>query len=237
MESIIRTFGQGLSTNIEEPVKKHLKNVYATFTMAALCASAGSYVHMFSTLLGSGILTSVGALGSLLWLYGTPYDGKNQVKRLSLLATFAFLTGCNLGPLLEMATMINPTLIMHALLLTTIVFSCFSLAALFAPRGYYLFLGGTLVSLLCTLFWLSLMNLFFGSKLLYQVNLYVSLFVMCGFIVFDTQHIMEKRRSGDKDYIQHSIYLFIDFIAVFKRILIILSNKEASQQQKKRRND
>lgn len=36
---------------------------------------------------------------------------------------------------------------------------------------------------------------------MYQVNLYVGLFVMMGFILYDTQLIMEKRRRGDDDYI------------------------------------
>lgn len=60
---------------------------------------------------------------------------------------------------------------------------------------------------------------------IFQVNLYVGLAVMCGFIVFDTQVIIEKAREGDKDYIMHSLDLFIDFIAVFKRLLIILTDK------------
>ena len=37
----------------------------------------------------------------------------------------------------------------------------FSLAALFAPDGHYLYLGGTLLSGLSMLFWLSLLNIFF----------------------------------------------------------------------------
>lgn len=57
------------------------------------------------------------------------------------------------------------------------------------------------------------------------MNLYIGLFVMCGFIVFDTQNITEKARRGDKDYIMHSVELFIDFVAVFKRLLIILTEK------------
>lgn len=48
---------------------------------------------------------------------------------------------------------------------------------------------------------------------------------MCGFIIFDTQNITEKARRGDKDYIKHSVELFIDFVAVFKRILIILTDR------------
>ena len=66
---------------------------------------------MFSSLIGAGILTGLGALGCLIWLASTPHDGKNQMQRLSILAGFAFLTGCNLGPLLDLAVMVNPALV------------------------------------------------------------------------------------------------------------------------------
>lgn len=55
--------------------------------------------------------------------------------------------------------------------------------------------------------------------------MYLGLAVMCGFIVYDTQNILEKARHGDKDYVMHAVELFIDFVAVFKRLLIILTDK------------
>ncbi len=58
-----------------------------------------------------------------------------------------------------------------------------------------------LFSGLSCLLMLGLVNLFIGSKLLYDINLYVGLAIMCGFILYDTQLIVEKRRHGDDDYI------------------------------------
>lgn len=43
-----------------------------------------------------------------------------------------------------------------------------------------------------------------------------------GYIVVDTQDIIEKAHLGDLDYVKHSLTLFTDFIAVFVRILIIM---------------
>lgn len=48
---------------------------------------------------------------------------------------------------------------------------------------------------------------------------------MSGFVLYDTQLIMEKRRAGDKDFIAHSVDLFVDFVGVFRRLLIILAQK------------
>ena len=56
------------------------------------------------------------------------------------------------------------------LFFTGMIFACFSGAALFAPDGQYLYLGGTLLSGLSTMFWLGLLNLFFQSQLIFQVS-------------------------------------------------------------------
>ena len=58
-----------------------------------------------------------------------------------------------------------------------------------------------------------------------QANVYIGLAVMCGFVVYDTQKIIEKRRRGDEDFIMHSCELFMDFLSIFKNILIILTKK------------
>lgn len=58
-----------------------------------------------------------------------------------------------------------------------------------------------------------------------QAHLYLGLFVMSGFILYDTQAIMEKRRAGSTDCIKHSLDLFFDLAAIFRRLLIILSQK------------
>ena len=58
-----------------------------------------------------------------------------------------------------------------------------------------------------------------------QVYLWAGLLVFCGFIMWDTQMIIEKRRRGDGDFISHSLDLFIDFMQVFRRILVLLMQK------------
>jgi hypothetical protein len=66
-----------------------------------------------------------------------------------------------LGPLLNFAVAVNPTLIPTAFMSTCLIFACFTLAALYAPDGHYLYLGGTLLSGLSMLMWLGLLNIFF----------------------------------------------------------------------------
>ena len=42
-----------------------------------------------------------------------------------------------------------------------------------------------------------------------------------GYILFDTQMIIERADRGDYDYIKHSLDLFVDLIGLFVRLLII----------------
>ena len=58
-----------------------------------------------------------------------------------------------------------------------------------------------------------------------KAELYLGLAVMCGCVLFDTQLIVEKKRNGDDDFIWHCIDLFVDIVAIFRRLLIILAQK------------
>lgn len=35
----------------------------------------------------------------------------------------------------------------------------------------------------------------------WQAHMYLGLLIMCGFVLFDTQLIIEKAENGDKDYV------------------------------------
>lgn len=113
---------------------------------------------------------------------------------------------------------------------TTVVFVSFSISALLAARGRWLYLGGTLMSMLNIMILFSFVNLFLRSTFIYQAHLYVGLFVICGFVIYDTQLIIEKYHIGSRDFIMHSLDLFIDFVGVFRHLLVILTQKVNCRQ-------
>lgn len=53
-------------------------------------------------------------------------------------------------------------------------------------------------------------------------QLYFGLLIFLGYMVFDTQEIIERAHYGDLDYVKHALTLFTDFVAVLVRILIIM---------------
>lgn len=190
-----------------------------------MAAAVGASIHLFTNILQSGIISAIGALVCFFLLMKPDDNYKNMHYRVSYLLGFATFTGIGLGPLLEHVILVDPSIIITALIATSVVFVSFSVCAMFSERGQWLYLGGTLFALLNTLMLLSLANIFFNSTLVFQANLYLGLLLMCGFVLYDTQLIIEKRRMGNKDFVTHSLDLFIDFIGIFRRLLIILTQK------------
>jgi len=217
---------------IDEGLRQHLFRVYSTLAATLVASAVGCVAHLRYNV--GGLLTSLISLAIMAYL-GTDADKRNTGKRVTLLGGFGFFQGCSIGPLIQMALYIDPSIIGTAFLGTACVFICFSLSALLAARQSYLALGGLLSTGLSFLLLTSLIGLFFPSALLYKFHLYAGLLIFCGYVLYDTQLIMERYRAGDDNFIWHGLELFVDFIAIFVRLIIILMNNSDKNQRKKDR--
>jgi FtsH-binding integral membrane protein len=65
-------------------------------------------------------------------------------------------------------------------------------------------------------------------ELLVCPQVYFGLLIFLGYMVYDTQEIIERAHRGDMDYIKHALTLFTDFIAVLVRIIIIMVRTQAT---------
>lgn len=216
-------------------VQNHIKRVYFTICGAVIAAAVGAYLHVLWNI--GGLLTTVGAIGSMGWLLSLPPF--EEQKRLSLLMASALFQGASIGPLIHLAVAIDPSLIFSAFVATSLAFGCFSAAALVARRREYLYLGGLLSSGLSILMWLHFASsLFGGSVALFNFEVYFGLLVFVGYVIVDTQEIIEMAHFGDLDYVKHALTLFTDLAAIFVRILIImLKNSSERNERKKKRRD
>ncbi|XP_031126022.1 bax inhibitor 1-like [Ipomoea triloba] len=220
---------------ISPVVQNHLKQVYLALCCALVASAAGVYLHILWNI--GGLLTTIGCIGSIVWMLSCP--PYQEQKRVALLMAAALFEGASIGPLIEFAIDFDPSILVGAFVGCALVFGCFSAAAMVARRREYLYLGGLLSSGLSLLFWLQFASsIFGGSMALFKFELYFGLLVFMGYIVVDTQEIIEKAHYGDLDYAKHALTLFTDFVAVFVRILIIMlkNASEKEEKKKKRRN-
>eukprot|EP00607_Mallomonas_marina_P003266 CAMPEP_0182427762 /NCGR_PEP_ID=MMETSP1167-20130531/19331_1 /TAXON_ID=2988 /ORGANISM="Mallomonas Sp, Strain CCMP3275" /LENGTH=111 /DNA_ID=CAMNT_0024610223 /DNA_START=510 /DNA_END=845 /DNA_ORIENTATION=+ len=109
------------------------------------------------------------------------------------------------------------------------------MAALVAKRRSYLFLGGILSSATTLLLVLGLANMFMGSIKVYMFQLYVGLMAFSGFVIFDTQMIIEKAHHGSRDFAGHASELFVDFVAIFIRLLLILMRQAEKKDDRRKK--
>lgn len=220
-------------TDLDARVQKHLTKVYATLTLAVGLLTLGIAADV--TFHVGGALTALASFGSLIWLgFTTPADGQN--KRYALLGTFAFCQGTSIGPLVGLALAINPAIVMTAALASTAIFACFSLSALFTKRRSYLFLGSWLSSAVLAMLAVRLGGWLFGARsFAFGFELYVGLLVFSGYVLFDTQLIVERAAAGDMDHVRHALDLFVDAVAILVRVLVLLMKNQERKEREQRR--
>ncbi|KAK6920393.1 Bax inhibitor 1-related [Dillenia turbinata] len=217
---------------ISPHVQTHLQQVYLTLCCALISSAVGVYLHLLWNI--GGLLTTLGFITSIFWLLSTPlYE---QRKRVAILMSAALFEGASVGPLIDLAIRVDPSIILSAFVGTAVALGCFSAAAMLSRRREYLYLGGLLSSGLSILLWLHFAaSIFGGSTAVFEVELYFGLLLFVGYMVVDTQEIIERAHLGDLDYVTHALTLFTDFAAVFVRLVIIMLRNAMENDKKEKR--
>jgi len=218
-------------STLQPRVQNHLKNVYTCLLAATLCATLGIYLSM-NGWLNYPRLAVFASMITSVWLFSIELNARTQAKCFGLLSATALFTGIYLSPLINLAIHVDPQIVMTAFLFTTVIFVCFTMSALLTQKRTYLYLGGILATGTSLMLLLSLMNIFGRSQLIFNVNLYLGLAIACGYILYDTQVIVERANQGDMNYVKHAALLFIDMVDLFVRILIILLKNSQSKEKK-----
>ncbi|XP_023746644.2 bax inhibitor 1 [Lactuca sativa] len=216
-------------------VQKHLIKVYFLLCCTLMASVFGVILHMLLNI--GGFLTFFATLGCLYSILTSPTHEKK--KRVAVLMVLSTLHGATIGPLIELTIDVDPGILVSAFISTAIVFACFSGTALLARRRVFLYLGGFLSSCFSILVWAGFASLIFGdSAALFIIQMYFGLLVFIGYVVVDTQEIIESAHLGNLDYVTDALLLSTDFIAIFARILIIMleySSEEKEKKEKKQR--
>lgn len=148
-----------------------------------------------------------------------------------------FLKGLTIAPLVDLTLNVDPAILVTAFLGTATIFACFSAFALVSKRREYFYLGGMLSSAVLGMFVVSLVNMWLRSAAVFTMELYVGLAVFLGYVVLDTQVMLESAIMGNRDYVWHAVELFVDLVAIFVRILVILLRNQQKREEKKKRDN
>ncbi len=207
---------------------EHMRKVYGTMAIGLGIAAGASIFTMATPLVGVHPL--IPGLASLVPLMGIMYTSKHThstALRSGLFAAFTGLSGMAVAPLIKMAMLISPVIVPQALLITTGLFGTMTALSLMAKPGAALRwgvpLGGGLLLLMATgigAMFVPVTSAWY--PLLHNVYLYGGLALFTAYIAYDTQKMIDEYQMGEDDHIKHAVDFFIDFKAVFVRVLSIL---------------
>lgn len=235
-------------------VQAHLQRVYATLA-AGIAVAAGTSIFAIGSGLASVVHPFIPAiLGLAPLIYLTGYTNKyvraaqpaawlpltvraasraqshSAGFRAGLFAMFTALSGMAIAPLIKMFLGVSAGVIPVALGATAAIFATMTALAMMAPRGAMLSWGVPLGGGMLVLFGLGLMGMFVPvtspwAPIFHNIMLYGGLGLFTIYVAYDTQQIVSDYEHGDDDHLRHAAMLFINFQAIFSRLLIILGGR------------
>ncbi|GBG30595.1 Bax inhibitor 1 [Hondaea fermentalgiana] len=226
--AVQKAFTDGVELRVGRRAQAHLLLVYRTLAAASALAVLGVLVFIKAQ-----IPAFLPFVVSVLCVFAMGMM-QDETQRLGVLGLLAFSQGLLAGALVEFALDIDPALPLTAMLITLVVFVGFSVAALYAEKRSMLYLGGTLYSALGMLTTLTMANFFLQSPFVHTLQIYGGLIVFCGYVSFDTQLILAKFEAGDRDYVSHAMVLFVDMMAIFTRVLVVLLRNDKDRNRRRR---
>ena len=211
-------------------------------TIDAMDAGQAAYLRKVYMYTGSTIgVASIGAFGGMLFpispivpgllslvpLIGIMMtDPQKSGLRLGMLGAFGFLSGMSAGPMIAMSLQMDPLILPMALLGSCGIMGGATLASLFAKEGSLLKFGAPLAGLTFALLGLSIVGIFFPHPILFNLNLYGGLVLFTAFTAYDTHTVLEDYKQGNRDVLAHATNFFINFMAIFRRLLFIFMSRD-----------
>ena len=219
---------------LTERTRRHLINIYTRLGITVLFTAFGSYLSVSGVIPEAGIFPMIAGVGAL---YAVQSPALNVQLRSGLLYGFGFLEGWGLGPLTSHLLDTDPSLLYQSALMSLLVFASFSATALYSQRRTFVAYGGFLMSGLLLLSFGGLVNLFFPSRIVFDVLVYFGLLIFAFLVSFHTQVIVERSESERGlalDPINDSVLLFNNLISLFVRIAVIMMQQRERDEERKR---
>uniref|UniRef100_A0A7S4F383 Bax inhibitor 1 n=1 Tax=Chrysotila carterae TaxID=13221 RepID=A0A7S4F383_CHRCT len=217
--------------NLSSGVVAHMRKVYGTLA-AGIGIAAGSSIFAMATPLGA-VSPLIPGLAAIVPLMGLMYTNKHThsiALRTGLFAAFTGLAGWSLAPLLKIALAVAPMAVPQALLITSGLFATMTALSMMAKPGAALRLGVPLGAGVIVLLVAGVAGMFVPVTsawypLLHSISLYGGLALFTAYIAYDTQRMIDDYEMGEDDHLKHAVDLFINFKAIFTRVLFLLMGR------------
>lgn len=214
-------FNQNIAAATRESAlatNKVLRNTYMLLSMTLLFSGFTAAVSMMMDMPPMTYLLGIGAAFLLMW-FVLPRTAQTGAGLVTVFAITG-LMGFALGPMLNVYAGLpnGPEIITLAFGGTGVIFLALSGYVLTTQRDFS-FLGGFLMAGIIAVLIAALANIFFQIPALSLTISSVVIFIMSGFILYDTSRIIN---GGETNYIMATVGLYLSIFNIFVNLLSIL---------------
>jgi len=210
---------------LPQKVKNHLIQVYALLSVGLFVFAFSAIKFPFAEAIHHSFFLRfvliIATIVNIVILAAT--DRSKQLKKAALFVSASSLLGLGSSMVLQHVLIELPEVLLQAVVYTAATFVSFAAVAIFTKRRTFLFLLPLLLMITNIFLTLSFFGYFFGYRP--QNSLFVlvvMLFVEWGYVVYDTQFVIEKVMNGVEDVAMDAMVFLIDVINIFFKILQIL---------------
>ena len=212
-------------SHLKPKTQAHVRNVYMTMTGLMAASVAGVYAYDIHRDDPSAVL--IGSfVGALLCIISVLASSNTPIRYISLVL-FGIFKGVLVGPLIEHVD--DAEMVIGALLASCTIFALLSASVLISPNRKYVYLSGMLFSGIVICFYGTILNVFFQSDAADTALIGIGLFVFAGYVLYDTQIMIENASNEIYDVPTDVINLYTNLFAIFVRILRIMSKKKSKK--------
>lgn len=202
-----------------QATNKLIRNTYTLLSMTLLFSGLMAGLSVFLRMPPMTYLLGLGGAFVLIWLV-LPRTA-NSAKGLGVVFAITGLLGFSLGPLLTMYLSLpnGPQIVGTAFAGTGVIFLGLSGYALMSRRDFS-FMGGFLVTGFLVVLMAALANIFLAIPALSLAISAAVIFIMSGFLLYDTSRMVHAGESTN--YVLMTVSLYLNIFNIFVHLLHIL---------------
>ena len=232
-------------------LKTFMANVYMTTGGCIGMAAVGSALPIIGVVpMLNPWIPCIGMIGTYMYLQMRTDERTNPTKRAALLGACTMFAGMSLTPALVVYSAMDPTIAPVAFGLTCLIFGGSTAGALsehrpphapppppphpasrlsaaracgaVMPKRSLMVLAPVLGGGAMLVFGVSLLSIFWPNPIFTNIWLYGGLLLATGMVAYDTQNAIRAYEDGDRDHVSHSLDFFMNFVMIFRRMLMLL---------------